>query len=74
MELRLGYHRQRTPPVSIKVPIERDKGDKGCSSLEEVDLGALAEALEDHSDFLRWFIDPITGEVLRLVGGHGGCT
>ena len=32
--------------------------------LEEVDLGALSEALEDHSDFLRWFIDPITGEVL----------
>jgi predicted nucleotidyltransferase len=32
--------------------------------LAKVDLGALAEALEDHSDFLRWFIDPITGEVL----------
>ena len=31
--------------------------------LAQVDLGALAEALEDHSDFLRWFIDPITGEV-----------
>jgi predicted nucleotidyltransferase len=32
--------------------------------LADVDLGALAEALEDHSDFLRWFINPITGEVL----------
>jgi predicted nucleotidyltransferase len=32
--------------------------------LAKVDLGALSEALEDHSDFLRWFIDPITGEVL----------
>jgi predicted nucleotidyltransferase len=32
--------------------------------LGEVDLGALAEALEDHSDLLRWFIDPVTGEVL----------
>ena len=32
--------------------------------LGKVDLGALAEALEDHSDFLRWFIDPVTGEVL----------
>jgi predicted nucleotidyltransferase len=32
--------------------------------LVQVDLGALAEALEDHSDLLRWFIDPITGEVL----------
>jgi predicted nucleotidyltransferase len=32
--------------------------------LAEVDLDALCEALEDHSDFLRWFIDPITGEVL----------
>jgi hypothetical protein len=32
--------------------------------LAQVDLGALAEALEDHSDFLHWFIDPITGEVL----------
>jgi predicted nucleotidyltransferase len=31
--------------------------------LADVDLGALAEALEDHSDFLRWFIDPVTGEV-----------
>ena len=32
--------------------------------LSKVDLGALAEALEDHSDFLSWFIDPVTGEVL----------
>jgi hypothetical protein len=31
--------------------------------LAQLDLGALAEALEDHSDVLRWFIDPITGEV-----------
>lgn len=32
--------------------------------LANVDLDALAEALEDHSDFLRWFIDPVTAEVL----------
>ena len=32
--------------------------------LAKVDLGALAEALEDHSDFVRWFIDPLSGEVL----------
>lgn len=32
--------------------------------LSAVDLGALAEALEDHSDMVQWFIDPATGEVL----------
>ena len=32
--------------------------------LATIDLDALAEALEDHSDFLRWFIDPVSGEVL----------
>lgn len=32
--------------------------------LSEVDLGALAEALEDHSDTMQWFIDPATGEVI----------
>jgi len=29
-----------------------------------VDLDALAEALEDHSDFIHWYIDPQTGEVI----------
>jgi hypothetical protein len=29
-----------------------------------VDIGARGEALEDHSDFLHWFVDPGTGEVL----------
>ena len=32
--------------------------------ISAVDLDALAEALEDHSDFIHWFIDPATGEVL----------
>ena len=32
--------------------------------LATIDLDALVEALEDHSDFLRWFIDPVSGEVL----------
>lgn len=32
--------------------------------LDAVDLDALAEALEDHSAFLRWFVDPVSGEVL----------
>ena len=32
--------------------------------LRAVDLDALAEAMEDHSDFLRWFVDPTSGEVL----------
>lgn len=32
--------------------------------LRALDLDALAEALEDHSDFLRWFVDPASGEVL----------
>jgi hypothetical protein len=32
--------------------------------LSAVDLDALSEALEDHSDFLRWFLDPGSGEVL----------
>jgi predicted nucleotidyltransferase len=32
--------------------------------LSALDLDALAEALEDHSDFIRWFIDPATGEIL----------
>src|SRR5947209_16064379 len=32
--------------------------------LSALDLDALAQALEDHSDFIRWFIDPTTGEVL----------
>lgn len=31
--------------------------------LSAVDLDALAEALEDHSDFIHWYIDPQTGEV-----------
>lgn len=32
--------------------------------LSAVDLDALVEALEDHSDFLRWFVDPASGEVV----------
>lgn len=32
--------------------------------LTAIDLDALSEALEDHSDFLRWFIDPDSGEVI----------
>jgi hypothetical protein len=32
--------------------------------LSAVDLDALGEALEDHSDYLHWFVDPDTGEVL----------
>jgi len=32
--------------------------------LSAVDLDGLAEALEDHSDVLRWFIDPSSGEVI----------
>lgn len=32
--------------------------------LSAVDLGALAEALEDHSDMVQWFIHPTTGEVV----------
>lgn len=29
-----------------------------------VDLDALGQALEDHSDFIQWFVDTATGEVL----------
>lgn len=32
--------------------------------LSAVDLDALGEALEDHSGFLQWFVDPATGEVI----------
>lgn len=32
--------------------------------LSAVDLDALVQALEDHSDFLHWFLDPVTGEVI----------
>jgi hypothetical protein len=32
--------------------------------LSAIDLDALSEALEDHSDFIHWFVDPGTGEVL----------
>ncbi len=32
--------------------------------LQALDLDALAEALEDHSDVLRWFVEPASGEVL----------
>lgn len=32
--------------------------------LSAVDLDALAEALEDHSDLIHWYIDPQTGEVI----------
>lgn len=32
--------------------------------LSAVDLGALAEALEDHSDFIQWYIEPQTGAVV----------
>lgn len=32
--------------------------------LSSVDLDALAEALEDHSDYLQWFIDSVTGQVI----------
>lgn len=31
--------------------------------VDKVDLSSLAEALEDHSDFTEWFVDPETGEV-----------
>ena len=32
--------------------------------LATIDLDTLGEALEDHSGFLQWFIDPVSGEVL----------
>lgn len=32
--------------------------------LSAVDLDALGEALEDHSDLLQWFVDPAKGEVI----------
>jgi predicted nucleotidyltransferase len=32
--------------------------------LSAVDLDALGQALEDHSDFTQWFVDPVTGEVV----------
>ena len=32
--------------------------------LSAVDLDALVQALEDHSDFIHWFVDPATGEVI----------
>ena len=32
--------------------------------LSAVDLDALGEALEDHSDFIHWFVDPVSGEVI----------
>jgi predicted nucleotidyltransferase len=32
--------------------------------LSAIDLDALGEALEDHSDFIHWFVDPVTGEVM----------
>lgn len=32
--------------------------------LTAVDIDALAEALEDHSDLMQWFIDPVSGQVL----------
>lgn len=32
--------------------------------LGAVDLDAIAEALEDHSDFVEWFLDPATGAVV----------
>jgi predicted nucleotidyltransferase len=43
-----------------------DRAIKEITMLElsAVDLGALAEALEDHSYTTQWFIDPTTGEVL----------
>ncbi len=37
--------------------------------LSAVDLGALAEALEDHSDLAQWFIDPATGEIVLWMEG-----
>jgi predicted nucleotidyltransferase len=32
--------------------------------LTAIDLGGLTEALEDHSEFLRWFIDPSSGNII----------
>jgi hypothetical protein len=32
--------------------------------LSAIDLSALSEALEDHSDFVTWFLDPASGEVV----------
>jgi predicted nucleotidyltransferase len=32
--------------------------------LSAVDFDALVQALEDHSDFIHWFVDPATGEVI----------
>jgi predicted nucleotidyltransferase len=32
--------------------------------LSAVDLDALSQALEDHSDFVSWFVDPASGEVV----------
>jgi hypothetical protein len=43
--------------------IERDKGDD-VLDLNELDLGDLAEALEDHSYEHSWWLDTETGEVV----------
>src|SRR6266513_1990591 len=43
--------------------IERDKGDD-VLDLKQLDLGDLAEALEDHSYEQSWWLDTKTGEVV----------
>jgi predicted nucleotidyltransferase len=42
--------------------LERDEGDD-VLDLKRVDLGELAYALEDHSDFTEWWFNPETGEI-----------
>ena len=46
----------------MAIPSEIRKID--MLELSAVDLDALSEALEDHSDFIHWFVDPVTGEVI----------
>jgi predicted nucleotidyltransferase len=58
------HHRRRAREVVPSGQPDRAIKEIKMLELSAVDLGALAEALEDHSDMVQWFIDPATGEVV----------
>jgi hypothetical protein len=51
-----------TPFACPEGRLELDEGDE-VLDLKRVDLGELAYALDDHSDFTEWWFHPETGEI-----------
>src|SRR5438445_483417 len=61
---RLAHRARVVPSATIRAATSSEIKEMTMLELSAVDFDALGMALEDHSDFTRWFIDPTTGEIL----------